>query len=57
MDTPLDAQHHYRQEAERARRLAEMAASEDVRQALLDVAERYETLANSVEHGGKRLPP
>jgi hypothetical protein len=44
MDTPLDAQHHYRQEAERARRLAELAASEDVRQALLDVAERYETL-------------
>jgi hypothetical protein len=55
MDTSLSAQHHYRQEAERARQLAAMAASKDVRQALLDVAQRYEALANSAEQGGKRL--
>jgi hypothetical protein len=39
----------YRQEAERLRQLAEASASAALRQRLLDIAQEYERLADSLE--------
>ena len=46
----------YRREAERARMLAKLAASEHVRRQLLDVAEQYERLAIGAAERSSRGP-
>ena len=55
MDTATDVD--YREEAARARRLADMPVGAELREKLLDIAQQYETLADCVERGGKRLTP
>ena len=43
----------YRQEAERVRRLAEAAASEGIRQQLLEIARQYEALGADLAAAGE----
>ena len=45
---------HYRESAEEIRRLAERSRSEAIRRELLELAERYERLAEHVDR--KRVP-
>ena len=45
----MDLAHRYRQEAERLRQLADMAASEIVRAELVDIAAQFEQLADLAE--------
>jgi hypothetical protein len=45
---------HYRESAAEIRRLAERSRSEAIRRELLELAARYERLAEHVEH--KRVP-
>jgi hypothetical protein len=47
-DTPFELLGHYREQADRVRVLASLAVIPAVREALLDVVQQYEDLAENV---------
>ena len=51
-DLPIELARHYREEADRVRRLAADAVLPGVRDALLSVVRQYDDLAESVSNSG-----
>ena len=48
---------HYRQEAERLRSVAETIAVNAIREAYLEIAERYELMARQIQDMAQGAPP